>query len=251
MTTKVIEGHGVETIWLPEATVSYPKGGKCRPVHSGVVVATHSRLWGVIHGVFDIPDRPELLEHESGPWLEQELEKYRGEVNPVYFERQVAMVSVSHNDRVNDGAGIQVNRLFGTVGTPSTAGVIANIALGSSAIPTAGTTITKTATDSSLGANAAGGTTLEFVTLGLSRALGTVNNFVAATTLDGTCSVDVSKTSGAGTVFTATGTAEVNASGLFDHITPASSNLYCEDNFSAEASMVSSDTLAITWTITF
>lgn len=250
MTTKYVTGQPeVGRIWLPEAKASYPTGGKCRPIHSGVVVASQYRLWGTAHGIWKFEDDPN---HADGAeWLEGKLAPYRGEVNPVYFERQMGWVSVTHNDRVNDGAGIQVNRLFGTVGTPSTAGVIINIALGSSAIPTGGTTITKTATDSSLGANAAAGTTLEFVTLGLSRAAGTPTNFVAATTLDGTCSVDIAKTAAVGTVFTATGTAEVNASGLFDHVTPASSNLYCEDNFSAEASMVNTDTLAITWTVTF
>lgn len=250
MTTKYVTGQPeIGRIFLPEATMSFPKGGKCRPIHSGVVVATQHRLYGTIHNIWKFEDDPN---HADGAaWLEEKLAPYRGEVNPFYFERQIAMVSVTHNDRVNDGGGMQVNRLFGTVGTPTAAGVFVNIGLGSSALPTGGTTITKTATDSSIGTNGAGVTTLEFTTLGLSRAAGTPTNFVAQSTLNGTCSVDIAKTAAVGTVFTATGTAEVNASGLFDHVTPASSAMYCEENFSAEASMVNTDTLAITWTITF
>lgn len=251
MTTKYIEGQPeVGAIWLPEATVSYPKGGRARPIHRNVVVAVHKRLYGKIHNVFQIEDKPELT--DGNEWCEEVLAPYRGEVNPVYFEREIANVSVAHNSRVNDGAAIQTNRIFGTIGGLTAAGPFLNVALGSSAIPTAGTTITITATDSSLGANAGAGTTLEFVTLGLSRKLGVASNYVAASTLDGTCSGDVICTgAGGSTIFTATGTAEVNASGLFDHITPASSNLYCEANFSAEASMVNTDTLAVTWTVTF
>ena len=141
MTTKYVTGQPeIGRIFIPEATMSFPKGGKCRPIHSGVVVATQHRLYGTIHNIWKFEDDPN---HADGAaWLEEKLAPYRGEVNPFYFERQIAMVSVTHNDRVNDGGGIQVNRLFGTVGTPAAAGVFINIGLGASAIPTGGTTIT-------------------------------------------------------------------------------------------------------------
>lgn len=249
MTTKYVTGQPqIGRIWVPEAKVSYPTGGKCAPKHGGVVCASQGRLWGTIHGIWKFEDEPDLP--DGNAWLEEKLAPYRGEVNPVYFERQYDWVSVTHNERPTDGASMQIFRMFGTVGVGANA-VIINIALGASAIPTGGGVITKTATDSSLGTNAQGVTTLEFTTLGLSRAISVPSNFVAATTLDGTASLDLIKTgAGGSTVFTATGTADVRASGVFDHLTVASSYLFCEDNFSSTASMVNTDTLAVTWTLT-
>ncbi len=156
---------------------------------------------------------------------------------PVYDEagvlRKMAMIwhSVTHNERVNQGALRQDVAVF-----QSTAMAFTTIALASA-------TLTKTATDLSLGSATAAVTTNEFTTLGLARAVGTLGTYTAPTALGGQFSQPLSKT------FTATGNATVYGSGLFDSVTVASSSQYCEDNFSSTAVMVNADSLTATWTI--
>ncbi len=76
---------------------------------------------------------------------------------------------------------------------------------------------------------------------GLARALGTQGSYVTPTTLDGACSYTVTKT------FTAGATATIQSAALFD--AASTGNMFVEANLSTSASMVSGDTLAITWTI--
>lgn len=144
--------------------------------------------------------------------------------------------SVSHNERVSKGGDIQVNRVFGTVGTSSN-GV-------PSAVAVASTGPTATNTHLSIGSVSANVTTNEFTTGGLARAVGTVQNYVVMASLGATFSVDIVKTFTASAGNTATGSA------LFDNGTTVSpSNIYVEAPFGSSAVLVSGDTLAITWTI--
>lgn len=76
---------------------------------------------------------------------------------------------------------------------------------------------------------------------GLARALGTQGSYTSPSVLDGACSYTVSKT------FTAGATATIQSAALFD--ASSSGNLFAEANLSSAASVVSGDTLAITWTI--
>lgn len=76
---------------------------------------------------------------------------------------------------------------------------------------------------------------------GLARALGTQGSYTGPSALDGACSYTVTKT------FTAGATATIVSAALFD--AASTGNLFVEANLSSSASMVSGDTLAITWTI--
>lgn len=88
-----------------------------------------------------------------------------------------------------------------------------------------------------------GDTTLsgETAASGLARALGTQGSYVTPASLDGACSYTVTKT------FTAGATATIVSAALFD--AASTGNLFVEANLSSSASVVSGDTLAITWTI--
>lgn len=145
--------------------------------------------------------------------------------------------SITHNERVDRGASIQANRVFGTVGTTAV-GVFSAMAI-------ANASLTKTKTDLGLG-QATGGATItnEFATIGLIRVAATIQNLATPGALGGTFSVDAFKSftlSGGGTAFGA---------GLFDSATPTGSNLYVEDNFASSAVLISGDTLNVTITIT-
>lgn len=217
---------------LPNPSISFP-GTPSRPKFAGVVVAVQRRPQWSIRGDFALP-------HIDRPWPSSEqvvkdlLAPFRDKVDPKLFWTEVVWASVTPNERVNAGGGHNVNRIFGTVGASNAVGT--NIALA-----TTGFTA-KTATDQSIGSASSGATTNEFTTIGLSRALGTVQNYVAASALNGTYAVDVVKT------FTASGGGTVHGAALFDQLTVAGSIMLCEDIFGSDAVMVSSDTLAVTWT---
>lgn len=140
--------------------------------------------------------------------------------------------SITHNERVDDGAAEQDDLLFGAGGTAFVAVAVASANL------------TKTKTDSSLGENAANGTTNEFTASGLSRAAGSLGTYTAPASLGATFSRVITK------VFTATGSVTAHGSGLFNSTTVSGSILYVEDNFSSTAVLVNNDTLTVNWTIT-
>lgn len=144
--------------------------------------------------------------------------------------------SITHNERVDRGASIQVNADFGTVGTTPN-GKFSSVAV-------ANGTLTKNKADLSLGSTSANVTTNEFTTIGLTRATGTVQNYVAPSSLGATYSVDVYKS------FTLSGGGTAYGAGLFDSNTPSGSNLYAEDNFGSTAVLISGDTLNVTATVT-
>lgn len=219
-------------VWLPERSKSFA-GKAVMPQRSGIVVASVRRpLWSV-KGVLKLPEiiNPKNAVEE----VKALLSKYAKELDPRMFTQEVIWASITHNERVDDGAALQFNRVLGTVGASN--GVATSVAVANS-------NLTKTKTDSSLEADAADLTTSEFTTIGLSRATGTVQNYSAPASLNGTASADVVKS------FSVSGTGTAEGSGLFDSNTPTGSKLYVEDNFGSAASVVSGDTLQITWTIT-
>jgi hypothetical protein len=121
-----------------------------------------------------------------------------------------------HNLRTNAGINWQYNQMAGT-----TAAVCTYIAL-------TNTAITPNATDTSLSG--------EITANGLSRALGTVTHTSNAT------SYTLANT------FTATGTQAAQAAAILN---ASSSGTMCFENTFTQASLVSGDTLSVTWTITF
>lgn len=220
-------------LFLPAPSLSLP-GRPTRPRFAGVVVATQRRpLWS-LRG--DLPRLPNIERpYPDGDRVVRDLlAPYQGLIDPKLWRTEVVWSSVTPNERVNAGGGHNVARIFGTVGSANAVGV--NIA-----VATTGFT-TKTATDQSIGVITSGVTTNEFTTIGFSRALGTVQNYIAATTLSGTYAVDIVKT------FTASGGGTAHGAAIFDQLTVAASIMLCEDTFSSDAVVVSADTLAITWT---
>lgn len=138
--------------------------------------------------------------------------------------------SITHNERVDQGAVQQDVQCFGSASTTRifTAVAVANAAL------------TKTKTDLSLGSASANVTTNEFTTLGLARAAGTLGSYTAPASLGAQFTRRVTKT------FTATGSATATGAGLFDNgATVSPSNLYVEDNFASNAVLVNGDTLTV------
>lgn len=219
-------------VWVPERTKSYANRA-VMPERSGIVVASVRRpLWSV-KGVLKLP---EILNPKNAlAEIKAQLQAYINELDPKMFTTEVVWASITHNERVDDGAALQFHRTLGTVGASN--GVATSVAVANQAL-------TKTKTDSSLEVDAADSTASEFTTIGLSRATGTVQNYSAPASLNGTASADVVKS------FSVSGTGTAEGSGLFDSNTPAGSKLYVEDNFGSSASVVSGDTLQITWTIT-
>jgi hypothetical protein len=134
--------------------------------------------------------------------------------------------SITHNERVDQGAVQQDVQLFGS----ATTNVFTAVAVASASI-------TKTKTDLSLGSASAAVTTNEFTTIGLSRAAGTLGTYTAPSTLGGQFSRVISK------VFSVTGSGTAYGGGLFDRTATASSNLYVEDLFGSSAVVVSGDSL--------
>jgi hypothetical protein len=121
-----------------------------------------------------------------------------------------------HNLRTNAGINWQYNQMVG-----STAAVCNYIALSNASI-------TPNATDTSLSS--------EITTNGLARAAGTPTHTSNAT------SYTLANT------FTATGTQAAQAAAIFN---ASSSGTMCFENTFTQASLVSGDTLAVTWTVAF
>jgi hypothetical protein len=82
----------------------------------------------------------------------------------------------------------------------------------------------------------------ETVVAGLARVLGTIQNYVAPSTLDGAASFDIYNS------FTLTGTATtVVSTALFDAV--STGNMFAEVNFASSATMTTNDVLQVTWTV--
>jgi hypothetical protein len=126
--------------------------------------------------------------------------------------------SLTHNERVDVGAAIQFNLVFGTSGTTAN-GVLTTIA-----VATTGFT-TKTKTDQSIGSATASVTTNEFTGSGLARAAGTVSTYTLPASLGATASQVLTK------LYTATAGATAHGSALYDSATVSGSHIYVEDIF--------------------
>ncbi len=150
---------------------------------------------------------------------------------------ELIWASVTHNERVDAGAAIQANRVFGTPGT------VANGVFTALAVANTGFTV-KTKTDLGIG-QATGGATVtnEFTTLGLARAAGTVSTYTLPGTLGGTFSQLITKQ------FTATGAATAHGAALFDSLTPTGSSIYVEDIFASDGVLATNDILTCQITI--
>lgn len=226
-------------VWFSEPKLVLP-WGPARPKYYGIVKAVVKRPnWSIDAGSGLAHLNKLQIEH---PWpsskqvIDNLLAPFKGLVDPRLFNTQVVWASVTPNERVDKGGDIQVNRVFGTVGT-APAGVIVSMAVAKT------TYTTTTHTDLSIGSGSANVSTNEFTTIGLSRATATVQNYVAASSLNGTYAVDLFKS------FTASGGGTAHGAAIFDSNTVSGSFLYCEDMFSSDAVVVSGDTLQVTWTV--
>ena len=172
-------------------------------------------------GSADLPHYVHVLaRHHSTP-APTGLE-YRGKTYKTTAEAQAAWLEEGpifldhwgHNLRVNSGINWQYGQMAG-----GTAAVCTYIAL-------TNTAITPAATDTALSG--------EITANGLSRALGTVTHTSNAT------SYTLANT------FTATGTQAAQAAAILN---ASSSGTMCFENTFTQASLVSGDTLTVTWTI--
>jgi hypothetical protein len=139
-------------------------------------------------------------------------------------------LSLSYNSRVNVGAELAAYLLSGSnLGSLTSPAVPLYIALSTS-------TLTPAATDTTLSG--------ETSVAGLARALGTAQNYVAPTSLDGGASFDIYHQ------FTLTGAnTTVVSTALFD--ASSSGNMFAEVNFATSAAMNTNDILQVTWTVNF
>lgn len=143
-------------------------------------------------------------------------------------EGKVIGTTVSYNDRVDKGADLQGSLMSGQSLNSITSPLPpVYVAVSSS-------TLTPAKGDTTLTGELSGD--------GLDRAIGTVQNYIAPTVLDGAASYDVYKQftySGAG--------ATARSAALFD--ASSSGNMFVEDNFAADATLASGDLLEITWSV--
>lgn len=229
-------------IVVPDFGLSLPGSVTKQKVHN----IWRTKLWrpkwaiqglGAQLGIIDLaqplPNYKEYIRNLITPYIKL------GELPPDILDDELIWADISFNERVDKGAQINITRLFGTVsGASLAAGVLASLAIASASL-------TPAAAHLSLGSNSADVTTNEFTTIGLSRATATIQNFVAAASLDATASVDLYKSmavSGSGTAYGA---------GIFDSNTVVGSFLFVEKNYSnGSASVANGDTLATTATIT-
>lgn len=137
------------------------------------------------------------------------------------------LVSESFNSRVNKGADLTASLIAGTSFNSISSPLPPKyVALSTSSL-------TPDKTDTTLSG--------ETSASGLARALGTQGSYTTPSALDGACSYTVTKT------FTSGATATIQSAALFD--ASSSGNLFVEANLSSAASVISGDTLALTWTI--
>lgn len=212
-------------VYLPEVSVSYPGGGKCMPEYTGCVAVVQKRLVGVSKGAFTVPDHDDYAE-AIAPLV--------GEFAPELFKTETVMASVSHNQRTTSGSAIQAHRQFGLTGTTSN-GVFTIVALAS--------TLTAAANHVSINTTAANNTASEVTVSGLTRSAAGAVATTQATALDGTFTGTLIHT------WTSGGNATANGGAILDSTSYANFNLYAEATF-ATATMISSDQIQLTWTIT-
>lgn len=208
-------------IFLPEARISYPTGGKAVVKHQGILTTTVLKYRGIEKGVF-----PQYEDEAS-------YEAWKGNVDPSMWEMVPVQAAVSHNQRTTSGSRVQAHRMFAL---GSSNGAFINVALAS--ILSAGSAVHE-----SLNTATVNSVTAESTKASLARAAGTAAS-TQATALDGLFTATVTYT------WTATGTESVSAlgAGLFDTTSTTSFNMYAEATFAA-ANVQPADQLQLTWTI--
>lgn len=134
----------------------------------------------------------------------------------------------TYNDRVDAGAALSSSLLAGeALGGITSPAAPKYIALSTS-------TLTPAKTDTTL--------TGETSVSGLARAVGTIQNYTAPTTLDGACSYEVYK------AFTNAGaTTTIKSAALFDAATGG--NMFVEANLSSDATLESGDLIRVNWEV--
>lgn len=141
---------------------------------------------------------------------------------------KIIQQAISYNARVNKGAALQASLMAGSaLGGATTPAAMLYVALST-------LTLTPAMADTTLSG--------ETSVAGLSRALGTAQNYIAPASLDGAASFDIYKQ------FTLTGAATtILSTGLFDAV--SGGNLFAEANFAVSAPMATGDIIQVTWTI--
>jgi hypothetical protein len=199
-------------VWLPrrwDARVSYPGGGALKSAlrECGIFLARQARPVYSPEGI--------VLRYE------------------------LVWTSFTHNERVDAGAAEQAVQCFAGSGSPASPSATKYPSV--IAVATTGFT-TKTKTDQSIGTSSAGVTTNEFTSGGLSRHAVTApagGDYTAPSSLGGQFTQNLAYQ------FTSTATQTAHGGAVFDSSTVGGSVLYCEDVFSADASLLSSDTLKL------
>jgi hypothetical protein len=236
------ENSGV-SFWTPEMTISYPKGGACRPRYTGVVTAAVYRMKGHAQGLFK--DVEDVQHPEAEPdWFGRVFGHLVGQIDPAAWKREMIWASVNHNERVNSGAAIQFERVLNTTGTGFTAqGDF-------TAIGIANTSIVAATGHLSIMTTTAFNQSREFTTIGLGSATtritagNTSAGYTAPSSLNAVATATVTQS------YTATGAGTAYGMALFDSATVASGNLYVEVDFTeGQAVVATNDILAVTWTI--
>lgn len=233
MSTQLIDKARPElgSFWLPERSLSLPERAII-PQKRDIFVSVQFRPKWSSEGLIKLPLGL------TPPQIQEYLNPFRKDIDPVKFKDEPIWMDIGHNERVDKGGDINITRLFGAVSGASTAAAV----LASMAIASASLTVAHG--DLSLGSGSANVTTNEFTTIGLSRVTATIQNYVATTTLDATVSVDLFKS------FSVSGTGTAYGAGLFDSNTVSGSFLFVEKNFATSASVINGDTLQVTITIT-
>lgn len=148
--------------------------------------------------------------------------------NPKWYQRKQEFLGFAYNSRVNIGGDLIASLITGA----SQNSIVSPLPPKYIALSTS--SLTPAATDTTLSG--------ETAKTGVARALGTQQNYVRPTVLDGACHYDVYK------LFTLTDTATtIVSAALFDDASVG--NMFVEANFGSSALMATNDTIAVTWTV--
>jgi hypothetical protein len=215
-------------------------------VYSGIVTSTIERMPIMAYVTLPLTCSSEERERILAP--------YRAEYPPEMFQKKLEWAAVAHNQRTEKGHRMQVFRCFSTIGQTDVADTFRWMAVGAAAAaatPTVdGGAGTLTKTDLSMGMITDNGTTHEFVVgtaSGLQRQLGVAQNLGAVP-----ASFDATSTHDVFFGYSPTTTSRVYNAALFDSAVGGTANMYAEAALSpSSASVVSGDTLNVTWTVTF
>lgn len=238
-----------DLIKIPQATVSFPSGGACRPRHTGIIVATLARTKLSQRGMlYDVKDITHPTDYDKA----HQLDHLVGEFAPELWKRDLIWASVSHNERVDKGAAGQLFRTLSSGLTTSPAFAVPAGSIGFRIIALANTNPAAAASHLSLYTTTVSNQANEYSTNGLGGSprqltglsIGTYTNAGAAANETASAQESIAFTCSAGTQ-------TVFGAGIFDSETVAASNLYAEGTFAeGPTSVTTNDVLTVTWTVT-